>query len=223
MERLNLGADVFSLRDYIGYLFPGVVSLFAIYIVDTSLLARLEGNKLVGATVLLLGGYVAGFLCNSVGWYLLFDVVGHKIIGDPFGNLLGNHKRLWAGAFDGEFKKQLVDCLAAYWGEDLVKNGSETNLMFLCWRVVQEKPNPACAYLIRLVSLYNMAASLVVACLLVLAASLYKHHGGMIVGSVVALVFFVRVFFRYRLVFAQNVYRMFFARYRDARPSEAID
>ncbi|MHC4727335.1 MAG: hypothetical protein ACYS17_08890, partial [Planctomycetota bacterium] len=101
-----------------------------------------------------------------------------------------------------------------------VINGNSVNLLFLCWRVIQEQPNQACAYLIRLISLYNMAAGLVIADLFVLAASLYKGHVATIIGSLIVLLFLVRAFYRYRIAFGKNVYRIFFVRYRDTGKSE---
>ncbi|MCP4263113.1 MAG: hypothetical protein GY774_37225, partial [Planctomycetes bacterium] len=167
MERLNLGTDVFTLRDYISYLFPGVVSLYALCILDPSILIKLEGKTLIGATVVFLGGYVAGFICNNVGWFLMTNVLG-RVIGDPLGSLLRRKNWPWTTIPDVVFQKQLMECLERYWGKALVINGNNINLLFLCWSIIQENSNHACVYLIRLISLYNMAPGLVIADLFVI-------------------------------------------------------
>ena len=213
MEKLNLGADVFTLRDYLGYLFPGVVSFYALYILDPSLLVKVEANTLIGAVVVLLGGYVAGFVCNTVGWFLMTKVLG-RIIGDPLGSLLRRKNWPWTSMPDVVFQKQLMECLERYWGKALVINGNSVNLLFLCWRIIQEQPNQACAYLIRLISLYNMAAGLVIADIFVIVASFYKGHIAVGIASSIILLFLVRAFYRYRIAFGKNVFRIFFVRYR---------
>ncbi|MFC1530529.1 hypothetical protein ACFL6R_07455, partial [Gemmatimonadota bacterium] len=204
----SIGTDSFSLRDYVTYLFPGVLLLAALGMMRSDIWNALTSNIAATAITVLAGGYFLGYVAWVGGLMLVWPF--KQFFGDPLshGVLRPTHPRL-KPVFDEGFAQSLDRRLREVW-TDAIVDGKETALLYLCWRDVQLRSHQGLNYMFRLITQHNMALSTLFPIVMFGIALIYA--GDVWFGLLLVLPFcaMVRARFIYRREFAKNVYRIWY-------------
>jgi hypothetical protein len=202
---MNLSNNAFSLRDYLAYLFPGILLLSAYFLIYNQHWEVLQKDKIIASIVFLIGGYFLGYVSNVFSTRTIAKVID-KFYGKPFGTTLSNPKQ---NKFNQEFSKLVSNKLKDYWGEELLSAG-ESNLFYLCWRDIQRSDHKGIEYQFRLVSLWNFCTSTLFPSLTlsVILICKYEYTLSLVAISVFILMAISRVSLRRE--FSRNVYRIWY-------------
>jgi hypothetical protein len=209
MEYFKQGDTGFGARDYLANFLPGAVIIFGICMLETSLLKWAEKHKEFALAILLVGSYIAGFMCLIISRMVFIELL-HRLIGDPLETLLFGKKKLWVSPLNEEFRRQLIPKLEAYWGKELVRRTTGRYLVTLCWRLIASKPHESLSRITRTISLSSFSTSLIAADFFILIASVVKGHIIIAIISVIGLLPIIRGYYFYRRIFGVNVYQMFY-------------
>ena len=207
---MDLPKDTFSFRDYIAFMFPGLVVVAAACLTQPQATEWLERHNLIAATVLFAGSYILGSICQTVSYGLLLHLM-HRLICNP-NHILSEDCGKYLYNADAAFSKKVKVLLREYWGVDSAEGLTETTVLYLCWRVVQEKGHPSFEYMKRCVSLSNYYATMLSADLILAVCLAVTRHFGWMVLSIVLLPLLTRSYYNYRGQFVMNVYRLFYTR-----------
>lgn len=210
---MNFPDGSFSLRDYIAYMFPGLVVITAACVWDPAIVRWFEEHKLVGSVTVLGGSYILGTLCQMVSYGLILNIL-RKPLGNP-SRALSPKRHLFFKGFCPAFSQQVRVLLERHWGTQLSSEIPEERLLLLCWRAVQTQPHASFEYMKRCVSLSNYYATMLSADVILLIALLVRRHWLAAVAAMVSFFLFARGYYNYRAQFVRNVYRLFYIRYRN--------
>jgi hypothetical protein len=210
----RLGVGAFSLRDYVAYLFPGVVVLGSVVVIEPRFWDIISKDAVAASLIILVGGYVAGFASRRVGTLIITPLL-NRIQGNPYRQLLRPNNRRIKKSLDDRFRALVLNRLEAVWGKELV-GGREDNLLFLCWRELEFEENANTAYLSRLIDLYNLSLNLLVPTLLIGLSLLIKREFVYALFALVTFLCMCKARFDMMVAFARNVYRTWYVAHRDA-------
>jgi hypothetical protein len=209
---MTISESTFSFRDYIAYMFPGLVVIGVICVLEPSLLAWAEKHKLTGAAVVLAGSHIIGTLSLIIS-YRIFTMLLYRLFGDPRNVLFGrNYCNVWK--LSTHTKKTVIALLEEYWGHDLTTNAHHTELLNLCLRQVQNRQHPALDYIARSVSLYNYCCAM---CLPGIILLVTLATGGHIAGAAISagcVAFFASGHYHYSAQVSVIVFMLFYTIYR---------
>lgn len=193
---------------------PGSLVIFAVFFVKPTGMDWLERHPFVSGLIFLLGGYIIGAFLKGLSYMLVTGNVNKKL-GTPNKILSGSESRFFK-KLDSAFEKQLKEVLIKEWGDDLVTNGNESNLLMLCLRKIQTNSHPALETLGRQVSLHEFFASMIVAIPILSVCLMFRGH--LFLGITVLLLTYLALkgFYTFRRQFVVNVYRIFYIQHRQS-------
>jgi len=138
---MNLTNSSFSLRDYLAYLFPGVLLLGGYFLTHHEHWELLKQDKLLSSIVLLIGGYFSGYISNVFSTRTIAKILD-CFFGNSFTTTLSKPDK---NNFDQTFALMVKTELQNYWGKELV-DAEESNLLLLCWRDIQRSTHQGIEY-----------------------------------------------------------------------------
>jgi hypothetical protein len=202
----------FSLRDYLGYLMPGVVSL-AIHVVWNPLVIQfLKDNPLASSIIILVGGYLMGHICKAIGT-TLFLPLRRRSRWNPYKNAFDETGKRWTV----EFTKSLRAKLEAAWGKDLIEQELEfraSNIILLCWYDTLQHPSKGHDEIDRYVSLFNLSLSLIPAFIGLAIISLIKGQWVIMILASAGVLTFAKYWYEYEFAFCSNILRVWYTQSR---------
>lgn len=203
----------FSFRDYVAFMFPGMLIIGAICIQIPNSFDWLEQHKFIATAIFLVGGYIAGRLSNSISYGTILKL-SFKVFGSPT-KILSEKGSHFLTKIDEAFKEELVTVLRRHWGANLVENGNEANLLFLCNRKIEENDHRTLDTQGRRVSIHEFHAALMPA-MFVFSISLMLDEKIFTGLLVLPLIYFsLKSFYGFRRQFVVNIYRLFYIQNRD--------
>lgn len=208
---MNLNNNSFSLRDYLAYLFPGILLFWAYFLLEPEAWILLKKDSVLSTLVFLVGGYFLGYMSNVLSTRTIIKILD-DIFGDPTNTTISNPN---GNGFNSNFAKILSEKLKNYWGQEIFEAG-ESNLFFLCWRDLQKSDHKGIDYQFRLVSLWNFCTSTLVPSAILAFVFLIQSKYFLAVFFVVVFVLAAISRISMRREFSRNVYRIWYVINKDA-------
>ena len=198
-----------SFRDYLGYFFPGSFLLLGIVIIRPQLLDIVSHEPAIYIIMAMVGSYFGGFISHTMASALIVPVVS-KIKGSPQKELL-RPKKPWVKKALGEaFRKQLIQSLQTYWGDQLIQ-GRESDILFLCKRQIELIQPDALVYANRCVSMYTLSRSFMIPCLFNAIVFILIKNYAFALLFIVSFIILTRAHSIWMREHAKNVYRTWYA------------
>jgi hypothetical protein len=202
---MNISNNSFTLRDYLAFVFPGILLIGAYLLIYNEHWELIKQDKLLAGVVLLVGSYFLGYMSSVLSSRTLTKLI-YWLVGDSFRTLLSEPEK---NKFDTDFSDVLKEKLETYWGKKL-SNSSESNLLYLCWRDIQTTDHKGMEYQFRLVSLWNFCESVLIPSL-ILSIIFAAQYNFML--SIISLSMFILMAISMigkRKEFGKNVYKIWY-------------
>lgn len=199
---MQINNNLFSLRDYIGYVFPGLIFLSSYFIYSPEIWKFVKSNNLVASLVFLVVSYYIGYASNILSSRSIINLV-KLTLGDPYDNYLSSRVK-------GAFKFKLQSLLKEKWGEEIANDDSIYNLMFLCWRDIQRTEHQGLSYQFRLVSLWTFCNASLVPFIFLSIVLFCKEYFAYSIMCLFVFALLLNSWYKLRVEFAHNVYRIWY-------------
>ncbi|MCK8825507.1 hypothetical protein [Fuchsiella alkaliacetigena] len=210
MEWKKVENSIFSLRDILSYLLPGLISILSMELFfdlqSQKLIQRLPDDSFIIIIIYFFLAYFLGILCNIIARKFLFTSV--CIFKDPFEDILNSNSKSFSDVFIKKLKYKMKDIL----GENIIKQENDKNIIYLCWRYIQNfGHNLGFSYLFRLVTLFDMCASLFIANFFLSLALFFTGEFFLgLIGSATTIFLYKQGYYEYRKEFGENILRIFY-------------
>ena len=223
-ENINQKNYPFALSDFVSYFFPGVLTLtgliFLFYLYYPYIIESLIGNTFISLIILIIGGYIFGFLVESAGAFFR-EYIFFKILLDPVDNLLIRKKLKspsWLynrcyNSIDNEVREKIRKEIGTYFGKDIFEKVKKEKAIFeLCLDYMRSKPN---IIIERIITMMQLSEALVFAFLLwfvilIIASFKYDPFYFFIVGIFFTEIGLLLAIFYLRRGLGMQVYRFFY-------------
>jgi hypothetical protein len=208
-------SSTLGFRDFAAYLCPGVVLLASYAVVRPDAIAAFEKAPLVASLAAILFAYISGHICKVFVWIL--ENTRRRLGFSPYVHAT------WFDGAHGRWTRELATGidrqLRAHFGDDLVSScitqsrtgrSRRSELILLCWYEVAGLPSRALDEIDRYVALYNLSGGLVPAAFVFAIVSAYVRNIPLVLVSIVGVVAFVILWYRYEEAFCHSILRLWF-------------
>lgn len=194
----------FGLRDYLGYLAPGIVVLSSYVVWNPSVVDIFKTNPIVSSIGALAGSYLAGHICKLFGEAFIYLLRRHLGI-NPHVKAL-NKKSVWGDVF----REALLLKLKEVWGVNIVEQSGAFNIILLCWFDTFRNPSRGHEEVDRYLSLYNLCRSLIPAFIVMAIVCLAKGLRLPSLMAVIATFTFTWYWYKYESAFCYSILRIWY-------------
>ena len=201
---VSISNSTFNIRDYLAYVFPGLCIFLLIFFWSPETWESIKQEKIVASVLFLVVSYIFGFSSRTIS-YFLFVKPYNKIFQNPYKNIFNGEKPVLNKNFCSVFKTKIAEVF----GEEIGQS-TETNIIYLCFRDIQNTDHKGQNYLSRELTLSNLSASLLLPSFLFFISAIIKLNIPIILFSLVIFISMSRARYTYRRGFAKNVCRIWY-------------
>ena len=156
MENITTNS-AFSLRDYTGYLFPGIILMLNIPILWPDTLKWITDNELISILLVLTGGYFAGLAAHFFFWNILKPII-YQFTGDPSEELVFADSGPFSKILSTKFRNETRTLIMKDFSLNCLSELRNIELFYLCSRYVSSIQHPTVAQIERLITQTNASA-----------------------------------------------------------------